>query len=107
MKDHIVGRLTRVPVDIIHVPPKTFHQAHMKCIVDQYDTKGKRFDSADDAPDTSYYQWVVFVFAFQVSLLSFTTKKGRYRMTVRFGKLSNAWYCAIKCDIPWYCFPEC
>ena len=38
----------------------------MKCIVDQYDRKGRRFDSADDAPDTSYYQWVVFVFAFQV-----------------------------------------
>ena len=39
----------------------------MKCIVDQFDRKGRRFDSADDAPDTSYYQWVVFVFAFQVS----------------------------------------
>ena len=49
----------------------------MKCIVDQYDTKGKRFDSADDAPDTSYYQWVVFVFAFQVSLLSFKKEKGQ------------------------------
>ena len=46
---------------------KLTHQAHMKCIVDQYDQKGRRFDSADDAPDTSYYQWVVFVFAFQVS----------------------------------------
>ena len=39
----------------------------MKCIVDQYDDVTKRkFDSADDAPDTSYYQWVVFVFALQV-----------------------------------------
>lgn len=39
----------------------------MKCIVDQYDRQGNRFKSADDAPDTSYYQWVVFVFAFQVT----------------------------------------
>ena len=46
---------------------KFLFQAHMKCIVDQYDRQGKRFKSADDAPDTSYYQWVVFVFAFQVT----------------------------------------
>jgi len=40
----------------------------MKCIVDQFDKRGRRFDSADDAPDTSYYQWVVFVFAFQAAI---------------------------------------
>ena len=49
-------------------------QAHMKCIVDQFDKRGRRFDSADDAPDTSYYQWVVFVFAFQVSFVELITK---------------------------------
>ena len=55
------------------------YQAHMKCIVDQYDRKGRRFDSADDAPDTSYYQWVVFVFAFQVIfVLMKTTKISRW-----------------------------
>ena len=48
-------------------------QSHMKCIVDQFDKKGRRFDSADDAPDTSYYQWVVFVFAFQVSFVKLIT----------------------------------
>ena len=48
-------------------------QAHMKCIVDQFDKRGRRFDSADDAPDTSYYQWVVFVFAFQVSFVKLIT----------------------------------
>ena len=49
-------------------------QAHMKCIVDQFDKKGRRFDSADDAPDTSYYQWVVFVFAFQANFVKLITK---------------------------------
>jgi len=49
-----------------YIPPQ--YQAHMKCIVDQYDRQGKRFKSADDAPDTSYYQWVVFVFAFQAAI---------------------------------------
>ena len=48
-------------------------QAHMKCSVDQLDLKGRRFDSTDDAPDTSYYQWVVFVFAFQVSFVKLIT----------------------------------
>ena len=51
-------------------------QAHMniKCIVDQYDRKGRRFDSTDDAPDTSYYQWVVFVFAFHENFVKLITK---------------------------------
>jgi len=49
-------------------------QAHIKCIVDQFDKTGRRFDSANDAPDTSYYQWVVFVFAFQVSFVKLITK---------------------------------
>ena len=46
----------------------------MKCIVDQYDRKGRRFDSTDDALDTSYYQWVVFVFAFQANFVKLITK---------------------------------
>ena len=29
------------------------YQDHMKCVVDQ-----EGIESADDAPDTSYYQWV-------------------------------------------------
>ena len=49
-------------------------QAHMKCSVDQLDLKGRRFDSTDDAPDTSYYQWVVFVFAFQANFVKLITK---------------------------------
>ena len=49
-------------------------QAHMKCMVDQYNRRGRRFDSADDAPDTSYYQWVVFVFAFQANFVKLITK---------------------------------
>ena len=36
-------------------------QAHVKCIVDL-----DGVESADDAPDTSYYQWVTFMFAIQV-----------------------------------------
>jgi len=50
-----------------YIPPQ--YQAHMKCIVDQYneDTNSK-YESADDAPDTSYYQWVVFVFALQAAI---------------------------------------
>ena len=38
-----------------------FAQAHVKCIVDL-----DGVESADDAPDTSYYQWVTFMFAIQV-----------------------------------------
>ena len=63
-------------------------QAHMniKCIVDQYDRKGRRFDSTDDAPDTSYYQWVVFVFAFHenfVKLITKSTKQQKERKIFR------------------------
>ena len=36
-------------------------QAHVKCIVDL-----DGVESEDDAPDTSYYQWVTFMFAIQV-----------------------------------------
>lgn len=36
------------------------YQSHMKCIVDL-----DGVESADDAPDTSYYQWVTFVLLFQ------------------------------------------
>jgi len=50
-----------------YIPPQ--YQAHMKCITDQYNSVTKeKFDSADDAPDTSYYQWVVFVFALQAAI---------------------------------------
>jgi hypothetical protein len=37
----------------------------MKCIVDQSDYSGE-----EDAPQTSYYQWVTFFFAIQVKGLS-------------------------------------
>ena len=56
----------------------------MKCIVDQFDKKGRRFDSADDAPDTSYYQWVVFVFAFQVSFVKLITLIPSKKRRVKF-----------------------
>ena len=36
-------------------------QAHLKCIVEQEGVM-----SADEAPDTSYYQWVTFMFCIQV-----------------------------------------
>jgi len=50
-----------------YIPPQ--YQAHMKCIVEQFnEVTGEKFKSADDAPDTSYYQWVVFVFALQAAL---------------------------------------
>jgi len=39
------------------------YQAHVKCIVDL-----DGVESADDAPDTSYYQWVTFMFAIQAAL---------------------------------------
>lgn len=39
--------------------PKDY-QKHMKCIVDL-----EGVESADDAPDTSYYQWVTFMLIFQ------------------------------------------
>ena len=37
-------------------------QAHLKCIVEQEGVM-----SADEAPDTSYYQWVTFMFCLQVA----------------------------------------
>jgi len=39
------------------------YQPHLKCIVEQ-----EGILSADDAPDTSYYQWVTFMFAIQAAL---------------------------------------
>jgi len=44
-----------------YIPPE--YQGHVKCIVDQEDIK-----SPHDAPDTSYYQWVTFVFALQAAI---------------------------------------
>ena len=41
-----------------YIPPE--YQQHMKCIVDL-----EGVESADDAPDTSYYQWVTFMLLFQ------------------------------------------
>ena len=38
------------------------YQAKLKCIVEQDGVM-----SADEAPDTSYYQWVTFMFCIQVS----------------------------------------
>jgi len=39
------------------------YQPHLKCIVDQ-----EGVTSSDDAPDTSYYQWVTFMFCIQAAL---------------------------------------
>ena len=39
------------------------YQPHLRCIVEQ-----EGVQSADEAPDTSYYQWVTFMFCIQVSV---------------------------------------
>jgi hypothetical protein len=44
-----------------YIPPQ--YQGHMKCITDLDGVK-----SADDAPDTSYYQWVSFVLLIQAGV---------------------------------------
>jgi len=44
-----------------YIPPQ--YQAHLKCIVDL-----EGVESDDDAPDTSYYQWVTFMFAIQAAI---------------------------------------
>lgn len=45
------------------------YQRHFGCIVDQINSKtGEPILSEDDAPDTSYYQWVTFVFAIQAAI---------------------------------------
>ena len=41
----------------------------MKCIADL-----EGVESADDAPDTSYYQWVTFMFALQAAIFYFPYK---------------------------------
>ena len=42
-----------------YIPPE--YQPHLRCIVEQ-----EGVNSEDDAPDTSYYQWVTFMFCIQV-----------------------------------------
>ena len=44
-----------------YIPPE--YQAHLRCIVDQ---DGIR--SSDEAPDTTFYQWVTFIMAIQAAL---------------------------------------
>ena len=39
------------------------YQAHLKCIVDQ-----EGLTSSDDAPDTTFYQWVTFFMALQAGV---------------------------------------
>jgi len=48
---------------------KPEYQVHMKCIADL-----EGVESADDAPDTSYYQWVTFMFALQAAIFYFPYK---------------------------------
>lgn len=50
-----------------YIPPE--YQAHMLCIVDQ-----DGVHSADDAPDTSYYQWVTFMMLIQSGLFMLPSK---------------------------------
>eukprot|EP00095_Tigriopus_kingsejongensis_P003530 maker-scaffold106_size358372-snap-gene-0.15 protein:Tk03530 transcript:maker-scaffold106_size358372-snap-gene-0.15-mRNA-1 annotation:"innexin inx2" len=50
-----------------YIPPE--YQPHMKCIVDLDGVL-----SEDDAPDTSYYQWVVFMQVFQAGMFLFPYK---------------------------------
>jgi len=45
------------------------YQGHLKCIVDQENVTDEK-----DAPDTSYYQWVTFVFAIQAAIFFFPYK---------------------------------
>ena len=45
------------------------YQEHMRCIVDQDGIKSK-----DEAPDTSYYQWVTFVLLIQAGFFIFPYK---------------------------------
>ena len=45
------------------------YQEHMKCIVDLDGVKSK-----DEAPDTSYYQWVTFVLLIQAGFFIFPYK---------------------------------
>jgi len=44
-----------------YIPPE--YQPHLRCIVEQ-----EGVESADEAPDTSYYQWVTFMFCIQAAL---------------------------------------
>ena len=46
------------------------YQPHLKCIVDQEGL------SSDDAPDTTFYQWVTFIMALQVRLQTQTNNSG-------------------------------
>ena len=48
-----------------YIPPE--YQPHLRCIVEQ-----EGVQSADEAPDTSYYQWVTFMFCIQVSVTIIT-----------------------------------
>nr|ACO15419.1 Innexin inx2 [Caligus clemensi] len=49
------------------------YQLHMKCITDL-----EGIVSADDAPDTSYYQWVTFIMLFQAGITLFPYKIWSY-----------------------------
>lgn len=44
-----------------YIPPQ--YQPHMKCIVEL-----EGVESVDDAPDTSYYQWVTFIMAIHAGI---------------------------------------
>ena len=66
-------------------------QAHLKCIVEQEGVM-----SADEAPDTSYYQWVTFMFCLQVAA---TTSSSRAVIHTTFRQHSSI--SPTSCGLPW------
>ena len=66
-------------------------QAHLKCIVEQEGVM-----SADEAPDTSYYQWVTFMFCLQVAA---TTASSQAVIQITFRRHSSI--SPTSCGLPW------
>ena len=77
--------------------PLVLLQAHLKCIVEQEGVM-----SADEAPDTSYYQWVTFMFCLQVAT---TTSSSQAVIHITFRQHSSI--SPTSCGLPWRvgCWP--
>ncbi len=77
-----------------YIPPQ--YQRHMKCIADL-----EGVDRKEDAPDTSYYQWVTFMMLLQASDFFEFFPNNRILTKTDPSRRPGCSCCRRECGAPW------